>query len=313
MGRLSRCALRQDGRRDLRPHSGAAGRQRPAGERRRGDAPDRRRRTGAGSRRSSIARAARRSASRRAWSSSQPARCAPPRILLRDRRDGGPRQPLRHGRPAFHEPQSDRDAGHRPAHARTTPSTRRRWRQRFLSVGRRRAARRSAMSSCSARSPAPILKSDLNWMPESAAAGDQPAQAVDFLIMSEDLPDPTSRVRVDGGSIVLEWRRSNMTAHHGLKRRMKAALPRGRLPDGADASLRPAHAVAPMRHDPDRRRSRDGAARSVRPRLRPSEPVRHRCVGVLVDLGGGQSVADIAAHGARGRRSISARRELGAA
>ena len=39
--------------------------------------------------------------------------------------------------------------------------------------------------------------------------------------MSEDLPDPDSRVRVDGGTIVLDWRRSNMTAHKRLVARMR--------------------------------------------------------------------------------------------
>ena len=39
--------------------------------------------------------------------------------------------------------------------------------------------------------------------------------------MSEDLPDPESRVRVDGDTIVLDWRRSNMTAHNRLVARMR--------------------------------------------------------------------------------------------
>ena len=39
--------------------------------------------------------------------------------------------------------------------------------------------------------------------------------------MSEDLPDPESRVRVDGDTIVLDWRRSNMTAHSRLVARMR--------------------------------------------------------------------------------------------
>jgi choline dehydrogenase-like flavoprotein len=69
----------------------------------------------------------------------------------------------------------------------------------------------------------PILKSDLTWVPERLLQA-MSQRTVDFLIMSEDLPDPRSRVRVEGERIVLEWRRSNMTAHHGLKRRMRRAL-----------------------------------------------------------------------------------------
>jgi choline dehydrogenase-like flavoprotein len=39
--------------------------------------------------------------------------------------------------------------------------------------------------------------------------------------MSEDLPDPESRIRLDGGRIVLAWRRTNMTAHRRLVARMR--------------------------------------------------------------------------------------------
>jgi hypothetical protein len=31
--------------------------------------------------------------------------------------------------------------------------------------------------------------------------------------MSEDLPSPESRVRLDGSRVTLDWRHSNMTAH----------------------------------------------------------------------------------------------------
>jgi choline dehydrogenase-like flavoprotein len=75
----------------------------------------------------------------------------------------------------------------------------------------------------------PILKSDLKWAPESLLQT-LSRKAVDFLIMSEDLPDPASRVRVDNGRIVLEWRRTNMTAHWRLKRRMKACLKQAGFP-----------------------------------------------------------------------------------
>jgi choline dehydrogenase-like flavoprotein len=75
----------------------------------------------------------------------------------------------------------------------------------------------------------PILKSDLKWAPEGLLDR-LSRKTVDFLIMSEDLPNPASRVKVDGGRIVLEWRRSNMTAHHGLKKRMRACLRQAGFP-----------------------------------------------------------------------------------
>jgi choline dehydrogenase-like flavoprotein len=46
--------------------------------------------------------------------------------------------------------------------------------------------------------------------------------SVDFLAQSEDLPDPESRIMVDGDQIVLHWRRSNMAAHGRLVKEMKA-------------------------------------------------------------------------------------------
>jgi choline dehydrogenase-like flavoprotein len=75
----------------------------------------------------------------------------------------------------------------------------------------------------------PILKSDLKAVPEFILNAVS-RKTVDFLIMSEDLPNPNSRVRLDGERIVLEWRRSNMTAHEGLKRAMRAALRQAGFP-----------------------------------------------------------------------------------
>jgi choline dehydrogenase-like flavoprotein len=75
----------------------------------------------------------------------------------------------------------------------------------------------------------PILKSDLKAVPEFVLNA-LSRKTIDFLIMSEDLPDPNSRVRLDGERIVLEWRRSNMTAHEGLKAAMRAALKQAGFP-----------------------------------------------------------------------------------
>ncbi len=69
----------------------------------------------------------------------------------------------------------------------------------------------------------PILKANLPRVPESVLHHVS-RHAVDFYAMSEDLPDPRSLVRLDGRRIVLEWRRSNMTAMHGLVRQLKGSL-----------------------------------------------------------------------------------------
>ncbi len=69
----------------------------------------------------------------------------------------------------------------------------------------------------------PILKANLPRMPESIL-GMISRHAVDFYAMSEDLPDPRSRVRLNGKRIVVEWRRSNMTAMNGLVARFKESL-----------------------------------------------------------------------------------------
>lgn len=68
-----------------------------------------------------------------------------------------------------------------------------------------------------------ILKSDLRHIPEPLLNG-LSRHAIDFLAMSEDLPDPSSRVRLDGKKIVLDWHRTNMTAHRGLVARLKGVL-----------------------------------------------------------------------------------------
>ena len=55
-------------------------------------------------------------------------------------------------------------------------------------------------------------------------------RAIDFYAMSEDLPDPESRVSVKGEDIVLDWRRSNWAAHEALVARLKSALRRAGFP-----------------------------------------------------------------------------------
>ncbi len=49
--------------------------------------------------------------------------------------------------------------------------------------------------------------------------------SVDWYVMSEDLPSPDSRVRLDAsGRIVLDWRRSNLQAHRKLLKKAKAVM-----------------------------------------------------------------------------------------
>ena len=70
------------------------------------------------------------------------------------------------------------------------------------------------------RVTAPILKASLPKVPNLALEWVS-RHSVDWYLMSEDLPDPESRVTVDGDTIILAWKRTNMTAHRGLVRRMK--------------------------------------------------------------------------------------------
>jgi choline dehydrogenase-like flavoprotein len=67
---------------------------------------------------------------------------------------------------------------------------------------------------------APIFRANLRFAPGFALSW-LARHSVDWYLMSEDLPDRDSRVRVDGETIVLDWRRSNMTAHERLVARMR--------------------------------------------------------------------------------------------
>ena len=69
----------------------------------------------------------------------------------------------------------------------------------------------------------PILKSNIRSLPEWLL-NIVSAHAIDFLAMSEDLPDPNSRITVDGDKIILNWKRSNWDAHLKLVSKMKTML-----------------------------------------------------------------------------------------
>jgi choline dehydrogenase-like flavoprotein len=73
------------------------------------------------------------------------------------------------------------------------------------------------------RVTAPILKSNIPRGPEWALSL-LSRRAVDWYAMSEDLPNPESRVTVRGGQIHLDWKRSNWSAHEGLVRAFKERL-----------------------------------------------------------------------------------------
>ena len=70
------------------------------------------------------------------------------------------------------------------------------------------------------RVTAEILKIQVPTLPRPVARWISD-HAIDIYVISEDLPDPESRVRLKGDKIQLKWRRSNMTAHRRLVERTK--------------------------------------------------------------------------------------------
>jgi choline dehydrogenase-like flavoprotein len=69
----------------------------------------------------------------------------------------------------------------------------------------------------------PILKANMKLAPEFALNW-MSRHAVDWLAMSEDLPNPDSRVTLDGAGIRLDWKRSNWNAHLKLVGKMRERL-----------------------------------------------------------------------------------------
>ena len=61
----------------------------------------------------------------------------------------------------------------------------------------------------------PILRAQVPWISERLATWIA-RRSFDFYAMSEDLPDPRSRVTVTEDAIKLHWHRSNWQAHRGL-------------------------------------------------------------------------------------------------
>ena len=107
------------------------------------------------------------------------------------------------------------------------------------------------------RVSAPILKANLKQVPTPLVSWIA-RHAIDWYLMSEDLPDPDSRVRIDSASgIVLEWRRSNMAPHRKLARRMRRIFRRAGFPIVLTKQFdrrTPSHQCGTVRfgHDPAR-------------------------------------------------------------
>ena len=73
------------------------------------------------------------------------------------------------------------------------------------------------------RVSAKILKGSLPSAPEwllNLVTG----HAIDFYAMSEDIPNPDSRVMVDGDRVILHWQRTNWDAHLALVAKLKQIL-----------------------------------------------------------------------------------------
>jgi choline dehydrogenase-like flavoprotein len=75
---------------------------------------------------------------------------------------------------------------------------------------------------------APILASQVN-MPALMARW-VAERSLDWYVMSEDLPDPDSRVTIKGDRIALDWRQSNWDAHIHLVNKFKEHLRRAGWP-----------------------------------------------------------------------------------
>ncbi|WP_269583285.1 GMC oxidoreductase [Roseibium sp. Sym1] len=74
-----------------------------------------------------------------------------------------------------------------------------------------------------------ILKIQVPHLPRFAARWIS-GHALDLYLISEDLPDPESRVVLKDGKVQLIWRRSNMTAHDKLVARTRKTLRRAGFP-----------------------------------------------------------------------------------
>jgi len=80
------------------------------------------------------------------------------------------------------------------------------------------------------------------------------ARSIDLYAMSEDLPNPESRVQIRDGKIVLDWKRSNWEAHLALVAKMKSLLRKAGYPvvlSRAFDRRTPSHQCGTARMGPD--------------------------------------------------------------
>ena len=153
-----------------------------------------------------------------------------------------------------------------------------------------------------------ILKANLRLMPEFALNW-LSRHAVDFYAMSEDLPNPDSRVTLDGAGIRLDWKRSNWASHLALVAKLRERLRAAGYPivlARAFDRRTPSHQCGTVRIGLD---PSDGAARSLLPCPRPSKSFRGRRL-VPADIGGGQPGADHRGAGASRRKPHCRQRSL---
>jgi choline dehydrogenase-like flavoprotein len=126
------------------------------------------------------------------------------------------------------------------------------------------------------------------------------ARGVDWLVMSEDLPDPDNRVTIDpDGRIRLAYRPNNEAAHNELVQRFTRGAEAARFLEGDDPFAPDAEHDAPVRHARVRHRSAHVGARYLLPDPRCREPLRRGRV-VLPLVGGREPGPDDRGAGAAG-------------
>ena len=131
-------------------------------------------------------------------------------------------------------------------------------------------------SNSSARSLRRSLAANLPvWTPEIALRS-LCRRAIDWYLMSEDLPSAESRVYLDGGRIVLDWQPTNLKAHGLLVDRMRRIFRRAGYQLIVTKPFGSGDTVASVRYDSNGSRPSDGSTRSLLQKLRPPEPVRRR-------------------------------------
>lgn len=70
-----------------------------------------------------------------------------------------------------------------------------------------------------------VLPRWMEWLPKAPFAA-LAHRSMDFWLSSEDLPHPENRIRYDGNRVVLEIARSDLEAHHRLRKKLKQILSR---------------------------------------------------------------------------------------